>query len=302
MAKFRRQHGQESRGGGVFSGRLVMIFIIMIAMIFGVLWFAKTDLFQDDISESVPSYDTPEDRYFIPTTKNGTVIHHKHYSLSYDESAEQAEWVAYYLTKSSLQAENVPRAKRFNVDPLIKTKSAAHGDYIRSGFDRGHLVPAADMAFSTTAMKETFYMSNISPQLRQFNGAVWRELEESVRDWAYKFKGIYVVSGPIFGNSNETIGKARVRVPEAFFKVLLDLESSPKKAVAFRLDNKVSYEPLTSYMITIDDLENETGFNFFSDLLEDDIEAELESKISKSSWPLSKKRFDLRNTKWNSVK
>ena len=301
MAKFRTQHSRGSKGG-VFSGRLIMVFIIMAGLVAGAFLIAKSNLSQLKTSSDILNYNLPKDRYFIPTTKNGTLVHHKHYSLSYDESAEQSEWVAYFLTKSSLQAKNVPRAKRFNRDPLVPTESASHGDYIRSGYDRGHLVPAADMAFSQTAMNETFYMSNISPQLRQFNGAVWRELEESVRDWAYKYEALYVISGPIYGDSQKTIGNAKVRVPEAYFKVLLDLESKEKKAIAFRLDNKVSYLPLTDYMITIDELEDQTGFDFYGNLLEDDIENRLESEIDPSDWPLSKKRFDLRNTKWNKVK
>jgi len=301
MAKFRTQHSRGSGKGGVFSGRLIMIFIIMAALVAGVLLFSKSNLFQKSTVVEITNYDLPDDRFFIPSTKNGTLVHHKHYSLSYDESAEQAEWVAYYLTKASLQAKNVLRAKRFNEDPLVKTQSASHGDYIRSGYDRGHLVPAADMAFSKTAMQETFYMSNISPQIRNFNGAVWRELEESVRDWAYKYGALYVVSGPIYGNGQKRIGNSGVRVPEAFFKVILDLESRDKKAIAFRLENKVSYEPLTTYMISVDQLEAETGFDFYGDLLEDDIEEYLEANIDQSKWPISKKRFDLRNTKWNKV-
>lgn len=270
----------------------------MVLMVVGTLYYAKSDLFSDS-ADDLPDYNQPSDRYFLPSTKNGKLVHHKHYSLSYDESAEQAEWVAYYLTRASLQKENVPRAKRFNVDPLVSTGSANHGDYIRSGYDRGHLVPAADMAFDVTAMKETFFMSNISPQLRNFNGAVWRELEESVRDWAYKYNGLYIVSGPIFGDSNKRIGKSKVLVPDAFFKVILDMESKEQKGIAFLLDNKVSYDHLSDLAITIDELEEQSGFNFFDELIDDDLEEKIESSLATSDWPFSKKRFDLRNTKWN---
>lgn len=301
MAKFRRHHSQSRSRN--FTGRLVLVFLLLLGMLLAIFWFAGQDNFlnlptgQDSID-----YSSEQDRFFIPTTKNGTIVHHKHYTLSYNEAYEQAEWVAYYLTKASLQAQNVPRARRFEEDPLVSSKSAHYEDYKGSGYDRGHLVPAADMAFSKTAMEETFYMSNISPQVRQFNGGIWRELEENVRDWAYKFTGLYVVTGPIVSKSQKNIGRNKVRVPDAYFKAILDIDSSNPKGIAFLLENQVSFDHLDQFAISIDELEKVTGIEFFNDLMEDDVESSIESTFDISRWPISTKRFDLRNTKWNRVK
>ena len=94
------------------------------------------------------------------------------YTLNYDEQHEQASWVAYILTSTHIRG-TVNRTNDFREDYKVKTGSASLSDYKGSGYDRGHLAPAGDMKWSSTAMSESFFMSNISPQMAfdaRFNG------------------------------------------------------------------------------------------------------------------------------------
>ena len=220
------------------------------------------------------------------------IRHFAHYSLCYRESYEQAEWSAYCLTEEEL-AKNANRSNDFRPDPEISTGSASLADYRKSGYDRGHLSPAADFAFDENAMSETFYMSNMSPQAGSFNRGIWKNLEAQVREWAGIFGRVYVVSGPILEkNAGEykTIGENAVAVPEFYYKVLLaplyadeadkttpeDAESV--LALAFVFPNEKCEEPLDFYETTVDEVEKRTGLDFFS-LLEDSVEDEAESQL-----------------------
>src|SRR5450759_1124712 len=95
----------------------------------------------------------------------------------------------------------------FKMDQLVTTISSKSSDYTKSGYDRGHLCPAADMGFNPVAMEESFFMSNISPQVPDFNRGLWKELEMTVRKWAIKEHKLYVVTGPVFKDSKGSIGK-----------------------------------------------------------------------------------------------
>ena len=303
MAKLRRNHAQR---GGNSSGILPKAGIF--AALLGLLYVAftnvdgLTELFDtgDDYTEQVE--DAPDrDIFYLPTSTTGEVIYHDFYTLSYDETHEQAEWVAYELTRSRLNQDWVERSNDFRTDPQVRRGSAQWDDYLHSGYDRGHLVPAADMAFNQTAMSETFYMSNISPQDRKFNGGIWRELEELTRDWAKQFGKLYVVSGPILSeNDKKRIGKSnRVTVPSSYYKVLLDLSERDPKAIAFLLPNQPSDQPVTDYAVPVDAVEAITGVDFFPELLEPTLEQELESNFSLRDWRTNERKYRLRVEKWN---
>ncbi|MEZ4985202.1 MAG: DNA/RNA non-specific endonuclease [Saprospiraceae bacterium] len=183
----------------------------------------------------------------------------------------------------------------------MRTGSATPDDYRGSGYDRGHLVPAADMAFDPVAMDETFMMSNISPQARNFNQGIWRELEELTRDWAKKFKRLYVVSGPVLTREPKGyIGRDnQVAIPAAYFRVILDLDEPEQKAIAFVMDNEVNYEPLYKFATSVDEVEKMTGINFFQDFMPPQLETELESQYNIDLWPFNKRKFEIRVEQWN---
>jgi endonuclease G len=180
------------------------------------------------------------------------VIQRTAYTFAYNETHEQANWVAYMLTKSHL-GSGVERSNKFMPDPLVSTQTANNADYAKSGYDRGHLAPAADMSWSLQVMQESFYFSNMSPQLPGFNRGIWKILEEKVRDWALLYDTLYVVTGPVLEPDLPTIGANKVSVPKAYFKALV----APKqqKGIAFLMPNAKADASIFDFSITIDALE-----------------------------------------------
>jgi len=216
---------------------------------------------------------------YIPISSSQPIAH-QYYTLSYNEDTEQANWVYYKLTADMIVGDT-ERSSNFRNDPLVTTKSASTKDYTNSGYDRGHLCPAADMKFSEEAMYESFYMSNISPQLPEFNRGIWKELETQVREWAKEKDSLYVVTGPIFDETNIRIGANQVKVPASFYKVLYN--PAQQQMIAFILPNQASFLPFQRYTSTVDSLEELTGIDFFSQL-PDNLENRLESKIVLAGW------------------
>ncbi len=221
----------------------------------------------------------------------------KYYSLCYRETYEQAEWSAECI-KSSMLQKNATRSNDFRPDDKISTGSATLADYKSSGYDRGHLVPAADMSFDADAMSETFYMSNMSPQAPQFNRGIWVNLETQVRAWAQKFGKIYVVSGPVLNKSARefpSIGKNQVSVPEFYYKVILapvykdeedkntPEDSESAMAIGFIIPNQKCEKEFWDYAVSIDEVENITNIDFFPQL-EDSLENQVESAFQLEDW------------------
>jgi len=124
------------------------------------------------------------------------IIHHQGYTVSYNLTYHVADWVAYELTAEETVAV-VQRNNHFIPDPLLTSCTISNADYKNSGYDRGHLAPAADMCYSYQTMVESFYLSNISPQTPSFNRGIWEKLEQQVRQWAIDDKAVYVVTGTI---------------------------------------------------------------------------------------------------------
>ena len=219
---------------------------------------------------------------FLPTSTTGQIAHHNGYSLSYNEKHEQAEWVAYSLHKSHITGTNRKRPY-FIVDPKVKTKSADWRNYKKSGYDKGHLCPAGDRKYSEAVFNETFYTSNATPQKHDFNAGIWNKLEQKTRYWAKKYDNLYIVTGGILKNNLKTIGKDKVSVPKEFYKILLDYTEPEIKAIAFLLPHKQSNKPLYNFVVSIDELEKETGIDFFAEL-PDDIENKLEKSTNYKQW------------------
>jgi endonuclease G len=213
-----------------------------------------------------------------------TIVRHVGYHLRYNEAYEQASWVVYILTREEVESGNEERSENFRPDTSIKTGSASLRDYSGSGYDRGHLAPAADMKWSPAAMSESFLLSNMSPQVPGFNRGVWSRLETKVRQWAVENDSLLVITGPVLGNIDTFIGENRVGVPKYYYKVIADISSPTYKSIAFLIENKSSSADLFSFAVTIDSLEKVTGFNFFSRLPDQDAIEWMESRLDLSSW------------------
>ncbi|HEY9116686.1 MAG TPA: DNA/RNA non-specific endonuclease, partial [Roseivirga sp.] len=112
---------------------------------------------------------------------------------------------------------------------------------------------------------------------------VWKKLEEQVREWAKANQTVYVVTGPVLNKSFKTIGKSKVSVPEYYYKIVLDIEKPEIKAIAFLIKNEKSSAELSSFVVTIDQIENLTKLDFFP-TLPDDLENALESQKATNRW------------------
>ena len=233
--------------------------------------------------------------FLLPAFKaSDAIIRHSGYVLRYRDQYEQADWVAYPLLAFEITGEADRDRERFQPDPLVETGSALPTDYTRSGYDRGHLAPAGDFKFSQRLTGESFYMSNVSPQAPQFNRGIWKELEEQVRAWARRDRGLYVVTGPVLKPGLATIGKRNeVAVPEQYYKVILYCNNSATarsatarptiRMVGFLLNNEPSNEPLRSFVVPVDQIERLTGIDFFP-FIPDDLEQKLESRTEVDAW------------------
>ena len=227
------------------------------------------------------------DESFLPVGRNCEILKHIGYSLCYSEKHEQALWVAYELTNKEVHGR-YSRTNDFRSDGRIATGSATIRDYKGSGYDRGHLAPAGDMKWSSASMSESFFMSNMSPQIPGFNRGIWKKLESQVRNWAIDNSIIYVVTGPIFKENIGSIGVNKVTIPGFYYKVILDYLGPEIKAIGLILRHQSSKEFLESFAVTVDRVEVLTGIDFFADL-PDNIEEELESKIDISKWNFKQK-------------
>ena len=271
------------------AGWLVAIIIAILSFITGKSW-SEWDISQT-ILDQVKRYtqeepaEQPADEWTIQqmeipvmsAKKQGQVIHRTGYTLAYDAKTRTPQWVAWELTKKETQGTE-ERSNDFQPDPDVKGAKVVTKDYSHSGYDRGHMAPAADMKWSKKAMKESFYMSNICPQDHNLNTSDWSELENKSRQWARRFGKVYIVCGPIYnGKRNEYIGDHRVKVPDAFFKVVLINEKKKQCAMGFYFENEAGERKLQEYLVPVDHIEQLTGMDFFSalpDNLEDRLEAE----------------------------
>ncbi|WOI22775.1 DNA/RNA non-specific endonuclease [Nonlabens ulvanivorans] len=219
---------------------------------------------------------------FLPSSNN-QVIHHSTYSLSYSEKHEQAEWTAHVLRESDITNNNFKRPY-FEIDNSVKTGAAHWRNYKKSGYDRGHLVPAGDRTGSKKVYEETFLTSNISPQEHEFNAGIWNRLEQKTRYYAKRYDELYVVTGPIFKGNMDEIGTENVTVPSAFYKIIYRQDKNGnEKILAFLMPHKASSKPIYDYVTSVDEIEKQTGIDFFSQI-PDHVENQLEASNSSKGW------------------
>lgn len=204
------------------------------------------------------------------------IVAHKAYTLSYNEAHEQPDWVAYMLTRDMANGD-LPRSNDFREDEAVSTASAQPEDYKGSGFTRGHLVPAGDMKWDRQAMSETFLLSNMSPQDADFNDGIWNKLENRVRQWARYYQTIYVVTGPVLDEGLPAIGPNEVSVPQCFYKVVYVPDRH--MMIGFLVDHRGAKDNLRDLAVSVDEVEEVTGLNFFPELGED-----MESSFNIDRW------------------
>ena len=266
----------------------IIAIIVLIPILFGVYLYCQqintqnNNEPQTDISLQIPlgkDLETP-----IPLVpRQEQIIRHSGYTVSYNKDLKIPNWVSYELTREETKGKE-KRGNRFIADPLVTGPIATNADYTRSGYDKGHMAPAADMKWSPEAMKESFYFSNMCPQHPQLNRRGWKNLEEKIRNWAIADSAIIIICGPIIEKQPKTIGKNKVVVPQRFFKVVLSPFAKPIRAIGFLFNNEQEVEPLSSYVVTVDSIESLTNMDFFAPL-PDEIENKIEANANYSLWP-----------------
>lgn len=190
----------------------------------------------------------------------------KGYVCAYCPVTRQPYWVAWRLTAEHTKGNARRDGLEFTEDTSVDSPRADTYDYIQSGYDRGHMCPAADNKWSSKAMEESFLMTNICPQHPELNRGDWNDIEQQCRIWARRYGKVYIVCGPIFLRGNHRkIGKHRIPVPDAFFKVIL--RTTPAvRGIGFICRNTGGHRRKDFYVNSIKEVERITGINFFPQL------------------------------------
>ena len=223
----------------------------------------------------------------IPTSKANVpslLLYREGYTTSYNVDTRTPNWVAWHLTANHTNGPAKRKGIIFQADEDIPAPRVDTYDYMRSGYDRGHMCPAGDNHWSQKAMEQSFLMTNICPQVPALNSGLWNTIEKQCRAWAQEYGDVYIVCGPIYFNQkHKTIGKNKIQVPEAFFKVVLRLKDEPK-AIGFICRNaSAKGRKKIDYVNSVDEVERITGMDFFSQL-PDDIEQQIEGQADIKDW------------------
>jgi endonuclease G, mitochondrial len=215
------------------------------------------------------------------------VIWHPGHCLVWDEVHNIPKWTA-HIVMSDILKGNLARVDTFLPDPDIKDNTQLFDEYWFSGYDRGHMVPSADMRWSQEALTPTYYYSNIAPQRPELNRGTWAELEDWGRRYVhYANERVFVVTGPIMSADMPLLttpkAKEKVSIPSAFFKVFADLDGPERKGIAFIMTNGLNDGAPIGYAVTIDSVEERTGLDLFAGMADAE-EAAIESGFDLEQW------------------
>lgn len=243
-----------------------------------------------------------------PVTSNEVeIVEHSGMVLGFSCNYDMAAWVFHLLTPAILNSTN-SRSNNFRVDEKVSCGSAVEADYfVRKknsdgtysydgfGFERGHLAPSADFKWSATALSESYYYSNMTPQRPEFNRESWAELEGLLRKIIeQEKKTFYVLTGPVLHDSLPVIERSvnKLRIPEFHYKIIVDLSQETPRGMAFLMANKKNELRLSEYVVSIDSIERLTGIDFFPSI-DATLETLVESKSDFGAWNLQKNEKDV---------
>ncbi len=204
------------------------------------------------------------------------------FTLNFNSSNHTPNYVAWELLASETDGPS-NRDNNFWQDPDIDGCPST-ADYTRSGFDRGHIIPAADQKWHPDAMTDCFSMANMCPQKHELNAGAWKTLEEKERLWANRDSALIIIAGPIYAETDtRRIGQTGVRVPSGFFKVIYALHAPEPRAIAFAYPNDRAPGNMQSYSMPVDDLEALLGYDFLPEL-PDPLQSQIESTANFKAW------------------
>lgn len=217
----------------------------------------------------------------VPIGVSDTLVRYDAFDVHFNSERGIANCAVYELVTDELNG-TIERAGEFMQDAGVKGCPLPQ-DYAGSGMDRGHLVPAADLKWSGTAMRQSFLLTNICPMHKALNEGGWAKLEEKVREWTARDSALLVFSGPIVSANDTTLTGGRVKVPGAYYKVIMAPCVRPMRAIAFIYPNGYSGGRLRQYAVSVDEVEQKTGLNFFPYLPNEEQER-LESPVNLDAW------------------
>jgi len=243
----------------------------------------STTLYANPVNEQCPEFVA----YGAPQTSldesRTMYLCRTNYAVHYRKDTKTAEWVAERITVADVTG---PARRRDNFRPdtdVPEPYRATLADYAGSGYDRGHLAPAATNTQSDEIMSESFLLTNMVPQNASKNRGIWRSLELSIRNWVNQGKDIWVVTGTVYEDGYLSIGDG-VGVPTHMWKVIYD--ASVPRAVAFYFPNeRMPRSELPNLAMSVRELENITGINFHPELPADKKYIELAEPDLSKWWP-----------------
>lgn len=229
----------------------------------------------------LPSLLAQPDRFGLPACAgpDRELAQRAAFVLCYSASLKVPLWTAYELKPENLRG-SAPRRRHFRHDPFLSGPAASDSDYRNSGFSRGHLVPAADLAWNEKALSDSFLLSNVIPQNLSLNAGKWRSLETAVRELAASSDSLIILTGPIFCATVERIGANDVAVPCEIFKVVLAMRGDQFIMFAAILPNGPNpSQPLSAFATSVNEVHRRTGLDFFHEL-PTPLQSQLESAVS----------------------
>lgn len=286
MAKKRKNMKGAGRGrkGGNMSWRVGIALTVIVALYAGMRYVSDAGMLSaatDGIACRMGLVAGPERTVTNPDLEEVAVFYGA-MTISFNPELHVPNWVGWELTRDKAEGSE-PRADRFTRDDNVRG-CASPDDYRGSGYDRGHMAPAADMKWDAKAMRKSFMLTNVCPQDHALNAGAWKKLEEKCRLWAQADSVIYIVAGPVLTDRiDEYIGESSVAVPKRFFKVIASPYADPPRGIGFIMPNGKVPGGMQASAMSIDEVEAVTGHDFFSDL-PDDVEAIVESQCRFNQW------------------
>lgn len=217
----------------------------------------------------------------VPRGMSDTLVRYDAFDVHFNSERGIANCALYELVNNELYG-TVERGNEFTADPGVKGCPLPE-DYAGSGFDRGHLVPAGDLKWNGTAMRQSFMLTNVAPMHKALNEGGWAKLEEKVREWTARDSALLVFTGPVVSDGDTTLASGRVKVPSAYYKVIMAPCVRPIRVIAFIYPNGHSGGRLQQYAVSVDEVERRTGLDFFPTLPPEE-QQRLEPPVNLGAW------------------
>ena len=269
---------------------IVSIVLVIAVVLINMFWSWAFGQSYQQMFQRVRSLSKPTVRMEQPrlTAKRPELMLQKTgFIISFNTETNCPNYVAWYLTGSRAKGRNTKRKDLFEGDPAIaKERRIEYYDYNNTRYDRGHMCPSGDNKHNSKAMDDCFLMTNMCAQAHNLNIGAWNDLEQECRRWAKNYSPVAIVCGPIFDKRPyRYVGQRkghRIAVPDRFFKVVL-MNGRVPKAIGFIYPNKDTNKPMRHFAVSVDDVERQTGIDFFYQL-DDKVENKIEAVCNPAAW------------------